>query len=46
VQIVKEKNNIVVQDIANDAIFFHFNFIKISIDFRKRFINVYVRFIK
>jgi len=46
VQIVREKNNIAIQDIANNAISFHFNLIKISIDFRKRLINVYARLIK
>jgi len=45
-QILKKKKNLIAQTIFDKTIFFYIYLIKISINFRKQLLDIYIKFIK
>ncbi len=45
-QIFKKKKNLVAQTIFNKTIFFYICLIKISVNFKKQLLDVYIKFVK
>ncbi len=45
-QISRKKKNLIAQTISNKAIFFYVYLIKISANFKKRLLDVYIKFVK
>jgi len=45
-QIFRKKKNLVIQTIFNKAIFFYVCLIKISANFKKQLLDIYIKFVK